>query len=70
MHARSTADVRPAARSRSPAPSPDAQVVAPAQEEAVLLAQEQGAHTPRVASELDGDLLCLYDVQKLDLPIG
>lgn len=49
---------------------PDTQVITPAQEKVFLLTQEEGMDTPSVASELDGYLFYLYDVQKLDLPIG
>lgn len=49
---------------------PDTQVITPAQEKVFLLTQEEGTDTPSVASELDGYLFYLYDVQKLDLPIG
>lgn len=49
---------------------PDAQVITPAQKKVFLLTQEEGVDTPSMASELNGHLLYLYDVQKVDLPIG
>lgn len=50
--------------------SPDAQIVTPTQKNVVLLRQEESPDTASVASELDGQLPDLHDVQEVDLPIG
>lgn len=50
--------------------SPDTQVVTPTEKDVILIRQEESPDAACVASELDGHLLGLHDVQKVDLPIG
>lgn len=50
--------------------SPDTQVVTPTEKNVLLSRQEESPDAAHVASKINGHLLGLHDVQKVDLPIG